>query len=87
MRQLARLQLKAQLAQLGQHGLKQRGYAIIVKAGGNGGENRHLLGRGGKCPLVTLILLAHIAQGIFSAAAVKLVDSHKMRKIKHVDLL
>ena len=85
-RQFALFQLKSQFTQFGQHGLKKRGYAFIVKAGGNGGKDRHLFGRCGKGGLIALILLAHIAQGIFSAAAVKLVDGDKMGKIEHVDL-
>ena len=36
--------------------------------------------------LVALHLLAHVAQGVFSATAVEFVDGHQIGEVEHVDL-
>ena len=86
LRQAARFELQAEFLQGRQHGLEERRHPLVVEPGGDSGEDRHLVGRGGKGLVVALILFAHVAQGIFGSAAVEFVDGHEVGEIEHVDL-
>ena len=73
--------------ELVENGLIKHRHAFVVELGGDGAEDRHLLGCRGKTFVVALNLLAHVPESIVSALAVELVDRHQVGEIQHVDLL
>ncbi len=86
-RQLALVELQAQLLQPRQQRVVQRGDAVVVEARGHRAEHRHFVRALGKVALVPLHLLADVAQRIERALAVELVDGDEVGKVQHVDLL
>ena len=84
--QLACTDLQAELGQLGQQALIQRGHAIVIEARRLRAEYRHLLGRLAPGFAVALHLLGDIAQRILCALAVELVDRDEVGEVQHVDL-
>ena len=77
--------LQPQSLQARQHGLVQRGDAIVIKARGHGAKNGH--GFGALVPgfAVALHLLGDVAQRVAGALAVKFVDGNKFGKVQHID--
>ena len=65
----------------------ERGDAIVVELGGDGAEDRHLLGRPVEGLAVAHELLSHVAQRVVGAVAVELVDRDDVGEVEHVDLL
>ena len=59
----------------------------IVELGSYGAIYRHILGFLIKQFMIALVLLLHIAQGIYSTALVKLVDHHYIGEVQHVYFL
>ncbi len=78
---LAELGLQA-LAQVGEH----PAHAGVVELRSDGRVDGHLVVGHLEGHAVALPLLAHIAQGVFGAAAVELVQDHQLGVIEHVDL-
>ena len=78
------LQLLAQqAAQVGEHPAD----AGVVELAGDGGIHRHVGIRRLERHAVALPLLAHVAQGVFCAALVVLVQHDQLGEVDHVDLL
>ena len=85
MRKAAGLQLEPGLGQFRFHRLVQRGYAVVIKARGDGAEHRHLVRRLAEGLTIALYLLGYIALSIRAALAVELVDGDEIGEIEHVD--
>ena len=85
LRQETWFQFQAMLDQPCRQRLIQRGYAIIIETRRHGAKHWHVFGFFREPLTVTLVLLAHVAQRIFRALAVELVDRHEIGKIQHVD--
>ncbi len=73
-------ELRAQL-------LVERGDAVVVEAGGDGAEHRHVLGRVVEPLTVAHHLAAHGTQRVVGATTLELVDRHHIGEVEHVDLL
>ena len=63
----------------------KRGDTVVIEACRHSAKNRHVFCRCIPSFFVALHLFGDIAQGIASAFAVELVDSHKLGKVEHVD--
>jgi hypothetical protein len=86
-RQDAGLDLQSLGHELGDHGLVQRGNAVVVEARRNRSIHRHLVRRRLERLAIALELLAHVAQRVLGALAVELVDRDEVGEVEHVDLL
>ena len=79
--------LEALRFQRREDGLIQRRHAVVVEARRHGAEHRHHVGRLAKALAVALVLLAHVAQGVFGPLAIELVEGDEIGEVDHVDLL
>ena len=68
-------------------GVVEGRHPVIVELGGDGAEDRHLLGPPAKGLAVALDLLAHVLHGVVAAALLELVDHRQVGEIQHVDFL
>ena len=69
------------------HHLVQRVDPWVVPLTGDGGVHRNVFVGGIERPVVSLPLLANVAQRIRRAASVRLVEHDHIRQVQHVDLL
>ncbi len=74
------------LGQARRQRLIQRGDAVVVEARRHGAEHRHVFGFLGEAFAIALVLLAYVAQRVFRALAVELVDRDEIGEVQHVDL-
>ena len=74
-------------ARLGAQVLVERGDAVVVEARRDGAEHRQRLGVGAEELPVAGQLAAHVAERVLGAAALELVDHHRVGEVEHVDLL
>ncbi len=83
-----RLEAHPGLGRDGVHqGVVERGHAVVVELGGDGAEDRHLVGALAEGLAVALDLLAHVLHGVVAAALLELVDHGEVGEVEHVDLL
>jgi hypothetical protein len=61
-------------------GVVEGGYPVVVELGGDGAEDRHLLGRAVEGPAVALDLLAYVLHGIVAAAFSNLLTATRSAK-------
>jgi hypothetical protein len=67
---------------------EQAVHARVVEAAGDGGKHRQLRIREARAVrMIAAPLLAHVAQRVFRAALLELVEHHHVGEVEHVDLL
>ncbi len=77
---------KSEPGELRRDGLIERRHPVVIEACSDSAVDRHLLRPPIEQHMVALILLAHIVQGVFRAAAFELVDGDEVGEVQHVDL-